>query len=155
MWCEELKPVAALQKLPVHLPSSPAGRLWPHAGCVSLWSVIRQDRDKTVNCVAVKLSRLSRQIIHSEPPTWRTDSDWESVFRWDCLLPKKKKKHFHIETFKNILELKGVMQKAEKHKNRNPWIQFNPWIWKQGRYESAQRKTTIQTDRNTVASRWV
>lgn len=36
VWCDELKPVAALQKLPVHLPSSPAGRLWPHAACVSL-----------------------------------------------------------------------------------------------------------------------
>ncbi len=69
MWCDELKPVAALQKLPAHLPSSPAGRQWPHAACVSLWSVIRQDRDKPVNCVAVKLSRLSRQMIHSKLPT--------------------------------------------------------------------------------------
>ncbi len=80
MWCDELKPVAALQKLPAHLPSSQAGRQWPHAACVSLWSVIRQDREACQLCC----SQIVKIIKTNDPlqaAHWikRSDSDWESV----------------------------------------------------------------------------
>lgn len=62
--------------------------------------------------------------------------------------------HFCNETFKHILKLKGVMQKGEKHQpvSMNTVESMNT---KTGQVRECTEKKTIQTDRNTVASRWV